>query len=372
MASVTRRCAGGVAASPRSGAAAGGGRRGTGAARAVAASACSFANRLANPSLRALGRRDRRPVAAPHPRRRRRIPAGDGRRRRPVARRLLARSLVPLVAAVVGDAAAVRAVRAGAVLGGGSALRVVVRLFRRRGVVETKRKETEKKSEANVSLVSCVRKRKEKRKIDRPRAPFERSRRPALTVFVRSNVLAREKTGTCHPGTPNRAKGVGLFRSDTPGREPRRPRLERPGRGSSRARRGRTACETSAEPSRFTGSPAARPARGERRGGEQTNGRGREISGMNNPLVEKVEPARAPGERPREHRERCDAQRSRTISHARVGSKSVRSFSGREVERPRQRRWASTSQPRPAGFSAAEENNKTANPRAFTVVTRVP
>ena len=53
-----------VAASPRSGAAAGGGRRGTGAARAVAASACSFMNRLANPSLRALGRRDRRPVAA--------------------------------------------------------------------------------------------------------------------------------------------------------------------------------------------------------------------------------------------------------------------------------------------------------------------
>lgn len=68
MASVTRRCAGGVAASPRSGAAAGGGRRGTGAGSrqpvAVAASACSFANRLANPSLRALGRRDRRPVAA--------------------------------------------------------------------------------------------------------------------------------------------------------------------------------------------------------------------------------------------------------------------------------------------------------------------
>jgi hypothetical protein len=64
VASATRRCAGGVAASPRSGAAAGGGRRGTGAARAVAASACSFANRLANPSLRALGRRDRRPVAA--------------------------------------------------------------------------------------------------------------------------------------------------------------------------------------------------------------------------------------------------------------------------------------------------------------------
>jgi len=228
VASVTRRCAGGVAASPRSGAAAGGGRRGTGAGSrqpvAVAASACSFANRLANPSLRALGRRDRRPVAAF------RTHGGAGESR-PETGGEDAPSRVDF-----SPGPSSRSSQLWSVTQPPSA-RFAPALFSGVGrpcgwwcavcfVGESSRQRKERKERSErQSRVSRVRKRK--RKIDRPRAPFERSRRPAFSDrFSVGRTFERfgaRKTGTCHPGTQNRAEGVGLFRSDTPGKEPRRP-----------------------------------------------------------------------------------------------------------------------------------------------------
>ena len=184
MASATRRCAGGVAASPRSGAAAGGGRRGTGAARAVAASACSFANRLANPSLRALGRRDRRPVAAF------RTHGGAGESR-PETGGEDAPSRVDFSPGPSSRSSQLWSVTqppsarfAPALFSGvGRPCGWWCACFVGERVESSRQRKERKERSERQSRVSRVRERK--RKIDRPRAPFERSRRP---VFGRSNV----------------------------------------------------------------------------------------------------------------------------------------------------------------------------------------
>ena len=224
MASVTRRCAGGVAASPRSGAAAGGGRRGTGAARAVAASACSFANRLANPSLRALGRRDRRPVAAF------RTHGGAGESR-PETGGEDAPSRVDFSPGPSSRSSQLWSVTqppsarfapalfsgVGRPCGWWCACFVGERVESSRIL----RKEKSEKSEVNVSLVCLVFESESEKLIDRePRSKGAADRFSVGRTFER---FGARKTGTCHPGTQNRAKGVGLFRSDSPGRKPRRP-----------------------------------------------------------------------------------------------------------------------------------------------------
>ena len=86
--------------------------------------------------------------------------------------------------------------------------------------------EKSEKSEVNVSLVCS--KAKKFDLIDRePRSKGAADR--LLSDSDRFSVgrtferFGARKTGTCHPGTQNRAEGVGLFRSDTPGKEPRRP-----------------------------------------------------------------------------------------------------------------------------------------------------
>jgi hypothetical protein len=83
---------------------------------------------------------------------------------------------------------------------------------------------------------------------------------------------------------------------------------------------------------------------------------------MNNPLVEKVEPARARGTTTRASRARRCAAAAQAC-RVRVSSESVRSFGGREVDRPRQRRGRQPHNPERRVFRPRTKTNKMPTPR---------